>query len=72
MAVLLTRRLRAIDLLIEGGLAPEAETLARGLLEATLNLSWVGDSEERALPLRAKGPSDQVPTLAKRARAAGN
>lgn len=70
MAVLLVRRLDAIELLIEADLGPEAQAVARGLVEASLSLSWVGEDEDRALRLRAKGPRDQIRMLSK-AKAAG-
>lgn len=70
IALALPRRLHAIEMLVDAGLGPEGEAIARGLVEAALSLSWVGDSSDRALQMLAKGPRDQVRMLRK-AQAAG-
>lgn len=55
-AAVTARRLRAIRLLASEGFAAEAQALARGLVEAAINLGWVNDSEERATRIQLRGP----------------
>lgn len=49
------RRLSAVALLIRNEKALEADALVRGMLELAVTVTWVGQSEERASKIRAKG-----------------
>lgn len=49
------RRLSVVALLIRNRNALEADALVRGMLELAVTVTWVGQSEDRALRVRAKG-----------------